>query len=172
MTMPDSTLVQPGVRQSLDPRLMQVQRIVGWITAAVLLVPSLIVLVVMAIFGGVAPWLLVALAAAWVALAALLVWLAERWPAISYRHASYTVDADGIEIRGGVVWRAITNVPRTRVQHTDVSQGPLERSHGLGTLVIHTAGTEHAVVAVNGLDYHVALALRDHLLPRGASDAV
>ncbi len=172
MTTPDASLVQLGVRQSLDPRLIQVQRLTGWITAAVLLVPSVIVLAMMAIFGDLARLLMIGLGVAWVALAALLVWLAERWPAISYRYASYTVDADGIEIRDGVVWRAITNVPRTRVQHTDVSQGPLERSHGLGTLVIHTAGTEHAVVAVNGLDYQVALALRDHLLPRGAGDAV
>ena len=70
------------------------------------------------------------------------------------------------------MWRAVTNVPRSRVQHTDVSQGPLERSHGLGTLVIHTAGTEHAVVGLSGLDYGTALALRDHLLPRGAVDVV
>jgi membrane protein YdbS with pleckstrin-like domain len=168
----DVALVQPGVRQQLDPRLIQVQRIVGWITAVVILGPSLIGLAATALFGDLPRWLSIAMATGWLALAGLLVWLAERWPAISYRHASYTVDEDGIEIRGGVLWRGVTNVPRTRVQHTDVSQGPLERSHGLGTLVIHTAGTEHAVVALNGLDYQVALALRDHLLPRGAGDAV
>jgi membrane protein YdbS with pleckstrin-like domain len=168
----DVSLIQPGVRQQLDPRLIQVQRIVGWITAVVILGPSLIGLVATALFGDVPRWLSILFATGWVALAGLLIWLAERWPAISYRYASYTVDEDGIEIRSGVLWRGVTNVPRTRVQHTDVSQGPLERSHGLGTLVIHTAGTEHAVVALNGLDYQVALALRDHLLPRGAGDAV
>ena len=47
----------------------------------------------------------------------------------------------------------MTNVPRSRVQHTDVSQGPLERNHGLGTLVVYTAGTDHAKVELGGLDH-------------------
>ena len=75
---------------------------------------------------------------------AALAWQLYRWPAISYRFASYRLDASGFEIRRGVYWRTITNVPRSRVQHTDVSQGPLERRFGLGTLVIYTAGT-HAL---------------------------
>jgi membrane protein YdbS with pleckstrin-like domain len=56
------------------------------------------------------------------------------------------VDARGLEIRRGVFWRSVVNVPRSRVQHTDVSQGPLERSYGLGTLIVYTAGTDHAQV--------------------------
>ena len=71
-----------------------------------------------------------------------------------------------------MLWRQVINVPRSRVQHTDVSQGPLERSHGLATLIVHTAGVEHAQVELAGLPYEVALRLRDHLLPRDASDAV
>jgi uncharacterized protein len=71
-----------------------------------------------------------------------------------------------------VVWRRIINVPRSRVQHTDVSQGPLERSHELSTLIVHTAGTEHARVALPGLARATALGLRDQLLPRDDRDAV
>ena len=66
----------------------------------------------------------------------------------------------------------VTNVPRSRVQHTDVSQGPLERRYGVGTLVIHTAGTDDAVVTQRGLTHGTALAIRDHLLPREGPDAV
>ena len=66
----------------------------------------------------------------------------------------------------------MTNVPRSRVQHTDVAQGPLERRYGLGTLVIYTAGTEHAKVALPGLAYADALRIRDQLLPREGADAV
>ena len=55
-------------------------------------------------------------------------WFCYWWAPIEYRHRSYTVDDAGIEIHSGVVWRAVTNVPRSRVQHIDVSQGPLERS--------------------------------------------
>jgi len=58
------------------------------------------------------------------------------------------------------------------VQHTDVSQGPAERSYGLGTLSVFTAGTDHARVGLSGLDHATALAIRDHLLPREGADAV
>ena len=61
------------------------------------------------------------------------------------------------------MWRSVTHVPRSRVQHTDVSQGPLERRYGLGTLVVYTAGTDHARVSLPGLAWETALALRDEL---------
>ena len=82
------------------------------------------------------------------------------------------MDDEGIEIKQGVVWRRIINVPRSRMQHTDVSQGPIERSFGLGTLVIFTAGTEHARVQLHGLDHGLALRIRDHLLSSGGGDDV
>jgi membrane protein YdbS with pleckstrin-like domain len=58
------------------------------------------------------------------------------------------------------------------VQHTDVSQGPLERRFGLGTLVIYTAGTAHSRVNLEGLDHEVARRIRAHLLPKDEGDAV
>jgi membrane protein YdbS with pleckstrin-like domain len=58
------------------------------------------------------------------------------------------------------------------VQHTDVSQGPLQRRYGLATLTVHTAGTENAQVQLPGLPHDVALSIRDHLLPGNTADAV
>jgi membrane protein YdbS with pleckstrin-like domain len=101
----------------------------------------------------------------------VLAWHAHRWPAIDYRHASYRIDGRCLEIRRGVYWRTIVAVPRSRVQHTDVSQGPLERRLGLGTLVVYTAGTDHARVSLGGLEHARALLLREQLLPQG-DDAV
>jgi hypothetical protein len=71
-----------------------------------------------------------------------------------------------------VYWRDIVNIPRSRVQHTDVSQGPLERRYGLGTLVVYTAGTDHAKVSLSGLDHLIALRIREHFLPGAVGDAV
>ncbi len=156
----------------LDPRIIDVRRIVGLIFTAVV---SAGLLVVLAITGwSVRPeWRVVLTGGAgWLLATVSLAWWLWRWPAIAYRHASWSLDADGLEIRRGVVWRRIVNVPRTRVQHTDVSQGPLERSHGLSTFIVHTAGTEHARVALPGLARDTALALRDQLLPRDGRDAV
>lgn len=108
----------------------------------------------------------------WAVLVLLATWLALSWPARAYRHTSYRVDDQGIEIRRGVFWRVVINVPRSRVQHIDVSQGPFERRYGLGMLVIYTAGTDHAKVALAGLEHGRALRIREHLLPSGAGDAV
>jgi membrane protein YdbS with pleckstrin-like domain len=164
--------IELGVRRSLDPRVIDLQRTVRWITTACLAGPSFIVVAATSLIPRAPFPLKLAFWGGWLAFTMLLAWFAQKWPPIAYRYASYTVDEHGIEIRRGVVWRSVTNVPRTRVQHTDVSQGPLERSHGLGTLVIHTAGTEHAIVALHGLEHGTALALRNHLLPGGAVDAV
>lgn len=108
----------------------------------------------------------------WLVLVPLGWWHTYRWPPRVYAHASYRVDDQGIEIRSGVHWRVVINVPRSRVQHIDVSQGPVERRFGLGTLVIYTAGTDHAKVEIEGLEHGRALRIREHLLPTGAGDAV
>ena len=110
--------------------------------------------------------------AVWFVLVLLLAWHSYRWPPIAYEHTSYRIDEQGLEIRKGVYWRVVINVPRSRVQHIDVSQGPIERRFGLGTLVVYTAGTDHAKVELEGLEHGRALAIRDYLLPSESSDAV
>lgn len=166
--LPDT--VADGRPRQPDPRSVSLNRLVGWITAAVIAGPGLLFVTLHGLFRGDA-WSIV-LVLLWVAVAALLSWSAHAWPVIEHRHTSYVVDPQGIEIRRGVVWRRVIHVPRSRVQHTDVSQGPLERGHGLGTLVIYTAGTDHARVDLPGLDHGLALRIRDHLLPREHGDAV
>lgn len=162
--------IADGIQRQLDPRVIPVQRIRGAIVFVVLSSASFVAMIVVWIASGTlaAGLMLVPL---WAAAIALLAWQLYRWPAIAYRHAFYRLDGDGFEILRGVYWRTITNVPRSRVQHTDVSQGPLERRFGLGTLVIYTAGTQHSQVTLEGLDFTVARAIRAHLLP-GEGDAV
>jgi len=176
MTLPEvpapataAPLVADGVPRKLDPAWVSAQRTVRWIVAAV---------VSMVLGVQVLVWLLIQPARApfgallWIVVVGWLVWMAQVWPPLAYRHASYVVGRDGIEIRRGVVWRRIINVPRSRVQHTDVSQGPIERTYDLGTLVIFTAGTDHARVSLPGLPHAWALRIRDHLLPEGSEDGV
>jgi membrane protein YdbS with pleckstrin-like domain len=158
--------------QRLDPRIIHVRQIVGLITSGVVAAIALAALVPVAVVLR-PSWSMMGLGfGAWLVATALLAWWLWTWPAKAYEYASYRLDADGLEIRRGVVWRRVINVPRTRVQHTDVSQGPIERSHGLSTLVVHTAGTDHAQVALPGLSRENAFVLRDQLLPRDDRDAV
>jgi membrane protein YdbS with pleckstrin-like domain len=160
-----------GIYHRLDPAWIELQRLVGWIACAVL-APLLLLGVLIALFVGSLSFdVKILLSLAWVAVALLLAWLAQAWPDIEYRRTSYAVDAEHIEIRRGVIWRVVTSVPKSRVQHIDVAQGPLERRYGLATLSIYTAGTEYARVDLPGLRHERAVAIRDHLLPGHDRDA-
>lgn len=163
----------PTDEQPLDPRYVPQQRMVGRLVAlGVVAVSLLALLIVFVAADDLAAWGRAALALAWLTFAGALVWHAEAWPAREYAHARYRLDEDGLHIRRGVWWRSATHVPRSRIQHTDVSQGPMERSYGLGTLVVYTAGTSHARVALPGLAHDVALALRDELRVTRTDDSV
>lgn len=166
---PNRAPIADGVLRQLDPNTIRVERTASWIFTSFAGVILLIQLVVN-LFGG--PWRIAISLALTIGVGGFLAWLSHRWPEIAYRHTFYRVDPLGIEIRRGVLWRRTINVPKSRVQHTDVSQGPLQRTYALGTLVIYTAGTEHAQVELAGLSYAHAMRIRDHLLPYDGHDAV
>lgn len=171
--MSDHPPVSDGLDHPLDPRVIALWRIAGGIFTAIVATGSLLALgIVLLTADNFTGWLRALLPVAWLAMVLLGAWHAYRWPPRRYQHTSYRVDDQGIEIRTGVFWRVVINVPRSRVQHIDVSQGPTERRFGLGTLVIYTAGTDHAKVDLDGLEHGVALRIREHLLPTGVGDAV
>ena len=154
--------------KSLDPSSVTVSRISSAIWLLILFMPLSVVLLLVFFFSD------SGLLWAGGGLAGFIVFAAWRmyWPGLSYRHASYRVAENGLWIRRGVVWRSQISIPKSRVQHTDVSQGPLQRRFAIATLVLHTAGTQHAAVALPGLSYEAALAIRDYLIEGGEGDAV
>lgn len=164
--------IADGVERSLDPRYVSLQRRTAWISSAVYSLLWLGVIWTIGEWTNITGERRQALLLLWAAAAVGHSYWGQRRPALAYRHASYKVDERGIEIRGGIFWRSVITVPRARVQHTDVSQGPLERRFGLGTLSIHTAGSSHAMVSLAGLDHARALRMRDYLLPRKEDDVV
>src|SRR5687767_5441374 len=161
-----------GEDRQLDPRSVPLQRIAAAIFSVVLAAGSAVGAVGAASADDRSTAGVVLIASLRIVGNGLLAWHGQRWQAIEYRHTWYRVDDQGLEIRRGVFWRVVINVPRSRVQHTDVSQGPLERRYGLGTLIVYTAGTDHAKVSLGGLDHGVALSIREHLMPERGTDAV
>ena len=171
MSDPDS--IADGLDHQLDPRVIPLERISGGLFTAFIALASLIGISFALLVSDDMPGVLrIALPSLWLVLALFGAWHAYGWPPRSYQHTLYRIDDQGIEIRKGVYWRIVINVPRSRVQHIDVSQGPIERRYGLGTLVIYTAGTDHAKVELSGLEHGRALGIRKFLLPSEASDAV
>lgn len=165
-------MIADGIEHSLDPRWVSLDRVHNAISTGVQTVIAVIVVITLPRWTSVEPGTVPVLLGALGVLAGLKSWWAYRWSAVAYRHQRYTLTETELEIRRGVWWQSVVTVPRSRVQHTDVSQGPLDRRYGLGTLVIHTAGTRHAAVALPGLDREVAHRIRDHLLPTAGGDEV
>ena len=158
--------------QQLDPASVTASRIVNCITSAVVLVGSVIGALA-AFFAGLPapwPWLLPVIL---VVANLLLLWLAIFWPAIEHRHVKWSVGPVGVQIKKGVFWKHQIAIPWARVQHADVSQGPLARQFSIGNLTIHTAGTKHASINIEGLNHAVAIELRDEVIrQRKAGDVV
>lgn len=94
------------------------------------------------------------------------VWLGIRFGLADHALYAVTQLEDGLLVKRGVFWRSETFVPRSRIQHTEVNQGPFDRRWGMASLSLHTAGTHVEKITVSGLFHPDALRLRDELLDR------
>jgi membrane protein YdbS with pleckstrin-like domain len=160
-----------GRRRRVDPRFVDLARIGGLIGSGVVLAVGGLGLAFYA--TGAEPRFarLVLLAGLLGGLVVLLLAAAWLHPPLQYRHLSWRLSSDGLEIRRGVWFRHEIRVPRARVQHTDVERGPIERRFELATLVVHTAGHRDSEIRLEGLEHATALAVRDYLLaPVGSDD--
>ncbi|MBZ6496715.1 PH domain-containing protein [Natrinema longum] len=70
---------------------------------------------------------------------------------------------DDLYIEHGVFTRIKTVVPYVRVQHVDSRRSPLERTTGLATVVVYTAGSRSSDVAIPGLTPERAEDLQESL---------
>ncbi|MEL7497129.1 MAG: PH domain-containing protein [Planctomycetota bacterium] len=166
-----SSLVD-GEFHTVDPRSIQADMITSLIFSGVL---SLLILAgcIVAFFYFGLVWQLFAILAAGLVLIFGMFCLAFLWPRIEFNRLKYRIDREGLEIRRGVVWRHQITIPLGRVQHADVSQGPIQRMFGIGTLMVHTAGTQNASVGLEGLEHQHAVAIRDFIVhQRKGQDAV
>lgn len=155
--------------RSVDPRAIPVWR---W-SAAMALTPVVVgasIFVVGATAARVPA--AVALWIGWLALVGAAVAYVWKYPPARHRNLRYRIDDVGITIQDGVLWRAWSALPRARIQHTDVSQGPLQRRYGVAELSLYTAGSRYTRIDLPGLEHAVALALRDELQRHADDDAV
>lgn len=148
--------------RQVDPAAIVTWRVQVWLTtlaiagaSAIPLVP-LALPVALAVMVGVT---VVGLAIGW------------YWPVARYRRLTYRIDPMGLTINDGVWWLRQIALPRARIQHSDVSQGPLQRRYGIATLKLYTAGSRYTKVELEGVRHEDALALRDRLLAREALSA-
>ncbi|HLL31814.1 MAG TPA: PH domain-containing protein [Allosphingosinicella sp.] len=144
----------------LDRGLLRLMRIRAAIAACFILAAALVGEVWIHRLAAV-PWGLL-VAAALPVLLYLVLWAPLR----RYRAWGYGMDGEELQVRRGIWTRVHTVVPLDRIQHIDVSQGPLERMLGICSLVLHTAGTLHSQIVVPGLSRDTAENMRDEIRGR------
>lgn len=101
----------------------------------------------------------------------LAAYLAGVAPFRRYRAWGYKLGDDELHVRHGVLTNVETAVAFHRVQHIDVSQGPIERLFGVCRLVLNTAGTVNSRVSLPGLKRETAEAMRDTIRAHIRQDA-
>ena len=78
-----------------------------------------------------------------------------------YRRLGYAIDERLLRTVRGWLFHTDTVVPFVRVQHIDLTRGPLDKFFGTASLVVHTAGTHNSIVVVPGLSPDRAAEIRD-----------
>lgn len=118
-----------SVRQ-LDPAVVTVWRAIAASVAA----PVVLVAAGVGAATGLA-WVWLAAVVLLVVAAVAVGWL----PAAAYDRFRWGIEDGIVRIQRGIVFRTEASVPAFRIQHIDLTQGPLDRWAGLQHLVVHTA---------------------------------
>jgi len=164
-----SQAVPPVLYLPLDPRVVKLWRIHSLIASAALLVIAGIAVLFLG-FGDVLPWTWLGIG--WIALFLLRLYFLLFHQQRVYRAWGYRLDGKVLETRHGIWFRVLQLLPLARLQHVDLHSGPIERSLGLASLLLHTAGTQETTIVIPGLDANEAVRLRDHLVATGGDDGV
>ena len=163
-----SIISEPEFR-NLDPRVIKLWRVRHAIVSVVLL--GMATIAVISVGLATRRWLWPAVG--WHVLLVLRVVLLFWYPARSYASWGYRIDGKVLETKRGIWFRIHQLLPLSRLQHVDLHSGPIERSFGLASLLLHTAGTQHASIVVPGLDAREAGRMRDELVAMiGGDDGV
>lgn len=107
----------------------------------------------------------------YIVVALLTLWLLMMvYRVLAYRCLAYAIRQQDIAVSSGVVYRRLVVQPLSRLQHVEVSRGPLERLFGLATLRLFSAGGAAHSLAVPGLPLARAERLREFILDNRALD--
>lgn len=88
-----------------------------------------------------------------------------------YRRLGYAIDGRLLRTVRGWLFHVDTVVPFVRVQHIDVTSGPIDKMFGTASLIVHTAGTHNSVVVLPGLSPERAAEIREAIRSEIRADA-
>ncbi len=114
-----------------------------WITMCIIIffiltVPSLIPFVAEVFFYADLPGVI--LSAAFILAYIMIVVPLLFWIPAYFRSLEYVLNEDSVKATSGVFWKRNVTVPFGKVTNIDITQGPLQRRFGIGTIHVQTAG--------------------------------
>lgn len=80
-----------------------------------------------------------------------------------YEVAGYALREHDIIHKEGVYWRSVTTIPFNRMQHCEISRGPIENAFGLATLRVFTAGGSSSDLSIEGLPNEEAQRIKEFI---------
>lgn len=86
-----------------------------------------------------------------------------------FQMRGYAMRERDLSYRAGFFFHAYTTVPFNRLQHSEVSQGPVARLAKLCTLKLYTAGSSGANLSISGMDPVDAQRIRDYIDEHGGN---
>jgi uncharacterized protein len=96
-----------------------------------------------------------------------LIWAGFTWLLAKYydNHA-YALREKDMSIDEGVFFKSRQTTPYHKIQHVEISQGPIQKRYGHSTLKIFAAGGNGSSTEINGIDKDEAERLRQFLLEK------
>lgn len=158
--------------RTLHPHAVVVGRWGGFVVTALIAAVSLVTAGIALLAGNAPVWVKILVTLGWLAVVFGLACLSWKIPVWQFRYTRYRVDFLGLLIHRGRLFHSELGVARSRIQHSDVTQGPIQRAYGIATLTIYTAGTEDAQVELSGIAFDEARRLRAELTGQSSDDVV
>ncbi len=157
-TLPTATGLEFAPMAPNYPREVLVQSLLSWgIVILIALIPVAVVAKPPAL-----RFALASIPAAALFLATLSTWLSLKGAKVK----GYVLREHDIAFRRGLIFRKATFLAFNRIQHIELSQGPLQRRFGLATLKFFTAGGLSVDMKIDGLRREDAQKLRQLILSK------
>ncbi|WP_412972443.1 PH domain-containing protein [Glaciecola sp. MF2-115] len=98
----------------------------------------------------------------------LIIGLLTLWSVLytvlAFPKMKYALREFDVHYQSGLIFFRTVSQPIMRIQHIEIERGPIERSAGLSTLQVYSAGGSGHTFEIPGLEYEKAIELRQFIL--------
>lgn len=140
----------------LDPK----SRTAEYITTIILFtILFLVVNIIVFSTGGGFVWWVGTIYFGWLAAFGLSMWLVDK----NYQMTGHAMRQRDIVYQTGVVSRSVTTIPFKRIQHCELTEGPIQKIFKLASLKIYTAGGSGSDLTISGLQKDDAAMIKEFI---------